>query len=145
MSKKKNGSKKHPGKKGAKAAPPDAKPMNFKGCWTASIDWDEQAAGVSAFEATGFTPSVNWYRNTDRNWHLLADADPVIQQPTLMIYGDRDSVPRAQNLTAFVPNAEEIGLDCGHWVQQEQPEETNQAILGWLARQDAAAAVPLHR
>ena len=95
---------------------------------------------VSAFQASGFTPSINWYRNTDRNWHLLADVDPIIQQPTLMIYGDRDTVPRSPNLRAFVPNAEEIGLDCGHWIQQERPDETNRAILEWLERQDAASS-----
>jgi pimeloyl-ACP methyl ester carboxylesterase len=92
---------------------------------------------VSAFESTGFTASINWYRNLDRNWHLLADVDPIIQQPTLMIYGDRDAVRQSENLTAFVPNVEEVGLDCGHWIQQEMPEETNQAILKWLEQQDA--------
>lgn len=98
----------------------------------------ELAVFVSAFESTGFTPSINWYRNTDRNWHLLADVDPIIHQPTLMIYGDRDMIPRSPNLTKFVPNVEEVGLDCGHWIQQEKPKETNQAIVRWLNQQDAA-------
>ena len=97
----------------------------------------ELAVFVSAFEATGFTPSINWYRNTDRNWHLLGEVDPVIHQPTLMIYGDRDTIPRSPNLTAFVPNAHELGIDCGHWIQQEKPNETNHAILTWLDRQEA--------
>jgi len=95
---------------------------------------DELAVTVSAFESSGFTGSINWYRNLDRNWHLLADVEPIIQQPALMIYGDRDVVARGANLTAFVPNVEIVSLDCGHWVQQEQPEETNQAILTWLGR-----------
>jgi pimeloyl-ACP methyl ester carboxylesterase len=94
---------------------------------------------VSAFESTGFTPSINWYRNTDRNWHLLADVEPVIQQPTLMIYGDRDPIPRSPNLSKFVPNAEEVGLDSGHWVQQERPEETNRVVLQWLEQQAAGS------
>jgi pimeloyl-ACP methyl ester carboxylesterase len=97
----------------------------------------ELAVFVSAFESTGFTSSINWYRNLDRNWHLLAEADPIIRQPTLMIYGDRDAVARSENLTAFVPNVEEIHLDCGHWIQQEMPEQTNQAIMNWLEAQDA--------
>ena len=92
---------------------------------------------VSAFDSTGFTGSVNWYRNMDRNWHLLADVNPVIQQPTLMLYGDQDPIPRPENLKDLVPNVEEISLDCGHWVQQEKPEETTTAILKWLERQDA--------
>ncbi len=92
----------------------------------------ELAVFVSAFKASGFTGSVNWYRNLDRNWHLLADVDPIIQQPALMIYGDRDAVAKSENLADFVPNVEVVNLDCGHWIQQEKPEETNQAILKWL-------------
>ncbi|QQQ74231.1 alpha/beta hydrolase [Saccharothrix sp. 6-C] len=98
----------------------------------------ELAVFVSAFESTGFTGSINWYRNLDRNWRLLADADPVVRQPALMVYGDRDTVLRAGRLAEFVPNVEVVGLDCGHWIQQEKPDETNRAILEWLAGRAAA-------
>jgi pimeloyl-ACP methyl ester carboxylesterase len=98
----------------------------------------ELAVFVAAFESTGFTGSVNWYRNLDRNWRLLADVDPIIRQPTLMIYGDRDVIQRSENLAEFVPDVDVVSLDCGHWIQQEKPEETNQAILKWLDQRDAA-------
>jgi len=97
----------------------------------------ELAVFVSAFEASGFTGSINWYRNLDRNWRLLADADPIIQQPTLMIYGDRDTIAKSLSLSTFVPHVEVVSLDCGHWIQQEKPEETNEVILRWLQQQDA--------
>src|SRR5690606_4428610 len=42
------------------------------------------AVFVSAFERGGFTGGINWYRNLDRNWHLLAEVEPVIRQPALM-------------------------------------------------------------
>ncbi|MCZ4120301.1 alpha/beta fold hydrolase [Streptomyces sp. H39-S7] len=96
----------------------------------------ELAVLVSAFKTSGFTGGINWYRNLDRNWHLLADADPIIHQPTLMIYGERDPIARSENLTDFVPNAEVVSLDCGHWIQQEKPEDTNRAITKWLEQQD---------
>jgi pimeloyl-ACP methyl ester carboxylesterase len=99
---------------------------------------DELAVFVSAFASTGFTGSVNWYRNLDRNWHLLAAADPIVHQPALMIYGDRDTVMRSDRLAEFVPGVEVVSLDCGHWIQQEEPEETNRAILEWLDRRAAA-------
>ncbi|MEO1288409.1 MAG: alpha/beta hydrolase [Chloroflexota bacterium] len=95
----------------------------------------ELAVFVAAFQSTGFTGSINWYRNLDRNWHLLADVNPIIQQPALMIYGDQDVIPKSPNLTDFVPNVEVVSLDCGHWVQQEKPHETNQVILSWLEQQ----------
>jgi pimeloyl-ACP methyl ester carboxylesterase len=95
---------------------------------------EELSVLVSAFEKNGFTSSINWYRNMDRNWHLLAEVDPIIKQPTLMIYGKRDMIPKSENLADFVPNVEVVSLDCGHWIQQEKPEETNQAILNWLGK-----------
>ncbi|MGX2995559.1 alpha/beta fold hydrolase [Streptomyces sp. JNUCC 64] len=98
---------------------------------------DELAVFVSAFESTGFTSGVNWYRNLDRNWRLLADADPVVRQPALMIYGDRDAVQKSPNLAESVPRVDVVSLDCGHWIQQEEPEEVNRLMLEWLERQDA--------
>ncbi|WP_305038990.1 alpha/beta fold hydrolase [Fulvivirga ligni] len=89
---------------------------------------------VAAFESTGFTGSINWYRNLDRNWHQLADVDPIIQKPALMVYGKYDVIPKFEGLSAFVPNVEDVSLDCGHWIQQEKPEETNQVILDWLKK-----------
>ena len=95
------------------------------------------AVYVSAFRRSGFTGGINWYRNLDRNWHLLADANPIIHQPTLMIYGDRDVIPKSGTLANFVPNVDVVSLDCGHWIQEEKPEETNRAILNWLAQKSA--------
>ncbi|TQM79155.1 pimeloyl-ACP methyl ester carboxylesterase [Saccharothrix saharensis] len=94
----------------------------------------ELAVFVSAFETSGFTGGIDWYRNANRNWHFLADVDPVVRRPALMIYGTRDVVPRGENLTTFVPDVEVVTLECGHWIQQELPEETNRAILDWLGR-----------
>ena len=99
---------------------------------------NELAVFVSAFESTGFTGSINWYRNLDRNWHLLADVNPIIEHPALMIYGERDLIPKFEKLSDFVPNVEEVSLDCGHWIQQEQPEETTRAMLKWLEQQGDA-------
>lgn len=95
----------------------------------------------ASFEATGFTASINWYRNMDRNWHILADVDPIIEVPTLMIYGERDMIPKSDNLSEFVPNVEVASLDCGHWIQQEMPDETTTLILQWLECQTAESSV----
>lgn len=98
---------------------------------------DELAVYVSSFEASGFTGSINWYRNLDRNWHILANVNPIVHQPALMIYGDRDMIPKFERLPEFVPNVDVVSLDCGHCIQQELPEETNQAILNWLEMHNA--------
>lgn len=94
----------------------------------------ELAVFVEAFETSGFAGGLHWYRNVDRNWHRLADVDPIVRQPALMIYGTRDAVQRSPVLQAFVPNVDVVDLDCGHWIQQELPEATNRAMLEWLGR-----------
>lgn len=99
----------------------------------------ELSVYTAAFESSGFTGGINWYRNLNRAWHQLADADPIVQQPALMIYGERDAVARAEHLATFVPNVEETSLDSGHWIHQERPEETNRAIVTWLKAQEASA------
>ncbi|WP_093613306.1 alpha/beta fold hydrolase [Actinoplanes philippinensis] len=95
---------------------------------------DELDLFAATFASTGFTGGINWYRNLDRNWRLLAGVDPVIAQPALMIYGDRDTIAPSERLATFVPDVEVVTLDCGHWIPQERPAETNAAILSWLGR-----------
>jgi pimeloyl-ACP methyl ester carboxylesterase len=99
---------------------------------------EDLAVFIAAFDETGFTGSINWYRNMDRNWHILAEVDSIVRQPALMIYGTRDMIPPSENLADFVPNVEVLSLDCGHWIQQEKPNETTRAILDWLAVRQAA-------
>ncbi|MDR6868926.1 pimeloyl-ACP methyl ester carboxylesterase [Microbacterium resistens] len=101
----------------------------------------ELSVYTAAFARSGFTGGINWYRNLNRAWHQLADADPIIHQPALMIYGERDAVARAEHLATFVPNVEEVSLDSGHWIHQERPEETTRAILEWLRAGTAPAAL----
>ncbi|SDJ34814.1 hypothetical protein SAMN05421850_1159 [Lutimaribacter saemankumensis] len=99
---------------------------------------EDLAVFIAAFETTGFTESINWYRNMDRNWHILADVDPIVRQPALMIYGTQDMIPPSETLADFVPNVEVLSIDCGHWIQQEKPNETTRAIVDWVAVRQAA-------
>lgn len=92
----------------------------------------ELSVFVEAFVTSGFTGGINWYRNLDRNWEILADVDPIIRKPTMMIYGAQDMIPKLDALPDFVPNVDVLSLDCGHWIQQEKPVETTKAILDWL-------------
>jgi pimeloyl-ACP methyl ester carboxylesterase len=92
----------------------------------------------AAFEVSGFTGGINWYRNLDRNWRLLAAVDPIVPHPALMIYGDRDVIPKSPNLSDFVPNVDVVSLDAGHWIQEERPEATTKEILSWLKRTPAS-------
>jgi pimeloyl-ACP methyl ester carboxylesterase len=50
-----------------------------------------------------------------------------------MIYGRYDMVPQA-DMSGVVNDLEVHTLDCGHWIQQEQPNRTNDILLTWLER-----------
>lgn len=94
----------------------------------------ELSVYISSFETSGFSGGINWYRNLDRNWGILEAVNPIVAHPALMIYGDRDIIPKFEKLSDFVPNVEVVSLDCGHCIQQEKPEETNQLIIEWLGQ-----------
>lgn len=103
------------------------------------LDESELAVYVDAFERTGFTGGINWYRNFDRNWKLsTAWADNPIDVPSLMITAELDPALRpelAEPMKAFVPDLELVQIPaCGHWTQQEKPEELNRVMIDWLRR-----------
>lgn len=98
---------------------------------------------TTEFAESGFTGGLNWYRNIDRNWELTAPwAGAVVRPPALYVAGDRDLVvdfPGGRELIAnlgrFVTDLRGATLleGCGHWTQQERPDEVNRAILEFLS------------
>ncbi len=107
--------------------------------WISEADVDAYAAD---FAATGFRGGLNWYRNIDRNWALLAPfAGLKVRCPALYIAGERDLVVNFRGareaiaaMPALVPDLRGSILlpGCGHWTQQERAPEVNAAILGFL-------------
>ena len=101
----------------------------------------EQELGVyvEAFERTGFTGGLNWYRNMDRNWELTASvAERHVEQPAMFLTGERDPVRDfmpAAVMQGWVDDLREevVVPGAGHWVQQESPDEVNAALLRFLA------------
>jgi pimeloyl-ACP methyl ester carboxylesterase len=94
------------------------------------------------FKRSGFRGPLNYYRNVDRNWELMAAfSDVKVTIPALYVAGDRDMVvafPGTEQLLAnlkhFVPALRNIQMlpGCGHWTQQERPSEVNAAIIDFL-------------
>jgi pimeloyl-ACP methyl ester carboxylesterase len=95
---------------------------------------EEMDVFLAAFNKGGFTGPINWYRNITRNWETSADLPQRIDVPCAMIYGTYDIVPKGGDVSEYVPNLQSITLDCGHWIQQEKPDEVNAFLLDWLKR-----------
>lgn len=94
------------------------------------------------FRASGFRGGLNWYRNIDRNWQLLAPyARASITVPALYMAGDLDLVvafPHMREVIAdlkrYVPLLRDSVMlpGCGHWTQQERPADVNRQMLAFL-------------
>jgi epoxide hydrolase A/B len=107
--------------------------------WLTESDIDHYAAD---FERTGFSGGLNWYRNMDRNWELLAPFQGAqIQVPALFIAGERDLVLHFSGVDqvladmAFaIPKLWPVCRlpGCGHWTQQERPREVNARLIEFL-------------
>jgi pimeloyl-ACP methyl ester carboxylesterase len=94
---------------------------------------------ISTFDKTGFTGGVNWYRNFDRNWETAPEiGTEKIEVPSLMVTAEWDPVLRpemAAGMPSLVTDLETAMIEkCGHWTQQEKPEELNRVLLDWLGR-----------
>jgi epoxide hydrolase A/B len=108
--------------------------------WLTSADIDFYA---DEYRRTGFRGGLNWYRNIDRNWELTAPwAGAVIGVPALFVCGDRDVVyhfpgggpQMLTNLPMHVSGLKQAVLleGCGHWTQQERPDEVNRLLVEFL-------------
>jgi pimeloyl-ACP methyl ester carboxylesterase len=107
--------------------------------WISDADIDFYAG---EFSRTGFRGGLNWYRNIDRNWELLAPyAGAQVSVPALYVVGDRDLVYRFRGMDQLIPNLKKFVPDlrrtlvlpgCGHWTQQERAAEVNAAMLQFL-------------
>jgi pimeloyl-ACP methyl ester carboxylesterase len=96
--------------------------------------YDLHGLAVSMSQPGALTAMLNWYRAPLRNWS--SSQTRQIDTPTLLIWAEQD-VALGKSLT--------YGLDqwvtdlkihyianCGHWAQNEAPDEVNAQILGFL-------------
>jgi epoxide hydrolase A/B len=99
---------------------------------------EEVAVFANTFARTGFTGSLNYYRNVSRNYFLVKDKPERIDVPCLMIEVPNDHyMPDhlVAEMPRFIPDLEIVTLEnCGHWSQQEHPEAVNRSLIDWLSR-----------
>jgi pimeloyl-ACP methyl ester carboxylesterase len=113
-------------------------PLELPG-WLTREDLDYY---VSQFEHAGFRGGVNYYRNFHRNWEITPQLDgATIDIPVLFIAGEQDVVIAGANQERLTAGMRRVASDLrdvvlfprvGHWVQQELPDQTNDAILEFL-------------
>ena len=92
---------------------------------------------VSAYETSGFTRPINWYRNWSRNWRAFEGVDWTIRIPTLFIAASDELVVGPEQVEAMRGVVTDLTIHtlapCGHWSQQERPDDVNRLIIDWLS------------
>ena len=107
--------------------------------WLSAIDLDYY---VSEFEASGFRGPLNRYRNHDRDFEYLKQfTGRKIEQPALFIGGSKDPAfnlaGRGDPMAIMKKEVTDLRVadvleGCGHWTQQERPNEVNARLIPWL-------------
>ena len=93
---------------------------------------------VEAFSQPGtLRGGFNCYRAMFRTLGRGQQGDPKIHAPTLVLWGENDSilpVAWSDKLPDFFTDLTLRTVpECGHWVQREKPELVNQAIAEFIA------------
>ena len=94
---------------------------------------------VRVYAKTGFRGGINWYRNVDRNAERLPDVGKKkLDLPCLMITAEWDPALTPATAAGMPHICSDLEMHmieaCGHWTQQEKPEELNRLMLDWLTR-----------
>lgn len=105
--------------------------------WLGEEDLDVYAG---EFERTGLSGALNRYRNMDRDWEDLTAFDGApVTQPSLFLGGalDASTTWMADAIAAYpttLPGlaASHVLDGCGHWIQQERPDDVNRILTNWL-------------
>jgi len=91
---------------------------------------------ATAFSASGFAGPINWYRNWTQNWELLEGVPQIVDVPTLFIGAEDDVIIPPERIEAMKPCVANLDIhmleNCGHWSQQEKPDEINRVLIDWL-------------
>ena len=104
----------------------------------ALLNDEELDVYAAAFAAGGFTGPINWYRNWTRNWKSMKGVDQTVRVPSLFVQAENDIIISRKQIEAMKPFVTDLEIQiikkCGHWTQQEKPDQLNDIILNWLAR-----------
>jgi len=128
---------------------PPAPPLPWP--WLAQDDFNYYLAEfLNCDPSLAFIGPLNSYRTADRNWELGAPwAESCVQRPSLFLSGAEDPVLKLlpadalgrQRARLSDLRGEVLVPGAGHFVQQEQPRATNDALLWFLRdvwREDGA-------
>ncbi|OAP54371.1 hypothetical protein AYL99_11472 [Fonsecaea erecta] len=108
------------------------------------VDDDTHKSLVEAFSQGGFWSPTAYNLNHDVNLTWCEDwsvNEGVVSVPVLFIEARNDPVAGTYNsklcepMNSFCRKLTTVSINAGHWVALEAPQETNAAIVRWIARE----------
>ncbi len=90
------------------------------------------------------TAMINYYRANLRRLGSMRSPVPVIETPTLMLWGEKDVALGLELTEGYEPYVRDLTLErlpnVSHWIQQEAPDLVNARLLNWLGRKLSVSA-----
>jgi epoxide hydrolase 4 len=87
---------------------------------------------------------INWYRAAFRLQGKLAGPWPVIETPTLIVWGEEDAALGVELLEGTDEYVRDLTIrrlpGVSHWVQQEAPEAVSAILREWLGQAPSSRA-----
>ena len=115
-----------------------SEPANLP-AWLTETDIDYYTA---AFEQSGFTGALNWYRAIDKSWEIMAPfTGAKVTTPALFIAGEKDPLVNLPGSKEAIASMQQVVLnlkttvmlpEAGHWTQQERQAEVTAAMLAFM-------------
>jgi pimeloyl-ACP methyl ester carboxylesterase len=91
----------------------------------------------NAREPGALTAMINYYRALARARDVMSGEWPVIETPTLIVWGEEDSALGMELLPGHDEYVKDLTLQTlpqvSHWVQQEAPEKVNEIVRAWMS------------
>jgi pimeloyl-ACP methyl ester carboxylesterase len=101
--------------------------------------------GRNALRRGAMTAMVNYYRAGLR-YRLNERPWPVIETPTLVVWGEADTALGVETLEGTEAYVKDLTIrrlpGVSHWVQQEAPETVNAILAEWLTTPRASEGSP---
>ncbi len=103
-------------------------------------DRDLDVYARAALEPGAMTAMLNWYRAAARSRASGPRDYPVIETPTLIVWGEEDVAIDIATLDGTEAYVRDLTIErlpnVSHWVQQEAPEKVNAILREWLGAEE---------
>jgi pimeloyl-ACP methyl ester carboxylesterase len=111
-------------------------------CQRGTFTRDDIRTYLASWRRQGLGGGINWYRALFRDRRAMPASMPVIDVPTLLVWGEADFALGRELPDGTEKHVRDLRVvrlrGISHWVQQDAPHEVNEALLEHLARVDGA-------